>query len=85
MYAADTTVYATIKSEEDRRKFQLDVDAIHLWCTNNFMDLNVSKCCWMSVCRYRKLPPLSLESAYVIGNSVIKSSYKLLEVIMTKT
>lgn len=44
LYADDLKLFSTIATESDCLRLQLNLDALHEWCVENRLDLNVSKC-----------------------------------------
>jgi hypothetical protein len=44
-YADDVKVYREVESTNDAMLLQDDISKVHIWCKNNNMSLNVSKCC----------------------------------------
>lgn len=53
IYADDIKLFRHIKSIEDCKLLQVDLDTFYSWCTNNNLVLNISKCEVMTFCRRR--------------------------------
>jgi hypothetical protein len=43
LFADDLKIYRNIKSAEDCKALQVDIDAVHQWCGENGMELNIQK------------------------------------------
>jgi hypothetical protein len=43
LFADDLKIYRNIKSAEDCRAIQVDIDAVQQWCSENGMELNIQK------------------------------------------
>ena len=80
-YADDTVLYRTINSLHYVNVLQADLNNIALWCQNNFMSLNISKCKLMHITRSRKL----IDTNYVISGQPLEAvkCYKYLGFIVS--
>lgn len=70
LYADDLKLYMEIKSEDDCRALQRDVDAIFEWSVKNRMEFNSSKCYAMTFGRMRR--PICFE--YKLNNFTIEKT-----------
>jgi hypothetical protein len=43
LFADDLKIYRNIKSSEDCKALQVDIDAVRQWCSENGMELNIQK------------------------------------------
>lgn len=55
LYADDVKLYARIDSEVDSENLQSDLDKLGRWCTINKLELNISKCCILTLTKKRDL------------------------------
>ena len=53
IYADDVKLFAEIKSDNDIKKLQSDINSLAFWCSQNGFSLNYSKCSVMSFYRCR--------------------------------
>ena len=62
LFADDISLYRIIRSSLDYLALQEDVSSIAAWVTDNYLALNVDKCCCMLFSKKRQptSPPLSL-------------------------
>ena len=44
LYADDCKIMAQVRTAENVRKLQKDIDSVVAWCKNWLMELNISKC-----------------------------------------
>lgn len=81
MYADDLKIYSSIKVPFDCDMLQNDLDSLHLWCTENKLNLNIAKCSTMTF--YRILNPIYFP--YNINGIVLErvERFKDLGVLMT--
>ena len=66
LYADDSKIYSYVKSREDCKNLQEDIDKIVSWFNRNLMKLNTAKCKVVSYGRE------TIEYGYKIGNLVIE-------------
>jgi hypothetical protein len=43
LFADDLKIYRDMKSAEDCKSLQADIDSVQLWCGDNHMELNIQK------------------------------------------
>lgn len=67
-YADDLKLYSKISSPEDSDLLQHNIDKLTIWCQNNQLVLNISKCCIMTYARKKNLHIFE----YKIANTPIK-------------
>lgn len=81
MYADDLKLFLPVKCLRDCDILQNDLDSLYLWCSQNKLNLNISKCCTMSF--YRILSPIVFP--YNIDGCVLVrvDKFRDLGVIMT--
>lgn len=74
MYADDMKIYKTVRSLSDCKELQSDLDRLCNYCTDNYLDLNVSKCHTMSFTRNKHIIkfPYSLCDEPVISKNECK-------------
>lgn len=51
LFADDVKIFRKIKSHEDVRILQADIDTIHNWCRENLLEMNTNKCNSMTFTR----------------------------------
>lgn len=68
VFADDMKIYRPVKSLEDVRLIQEDLNSIKQWCDQNYMSLNVSKCNHIKFTKNIN----KVESSYLIGSGHIK-------------
>ena len=80
-YADDSTVYKNVSCLQDQAALQEDLRSIELWCHNNRMKLNVSKCTHARITRSSAPIPTSFE---VCGEAIpTQEKFKLLGIWIT--
>ena len=73
LFADDGKIYHKIKSHQDAEDLQSDLDALALWCSLNFLPLNIDKC---KVLRYtNKRDPIKFD--YKLDGKLITVSDKI--------
>ena len=82
LFADDSAVYRRIRSDEDKKTLQKDIDMINMWVTENEMKLNLDKCAIVKFGRKKKVD----EGQYTLGNKQVaqKEGYKYLGVVLNE-
>ena len=70
LFADDTTLYLTIKGEEDSSALQKDLDLLSVWEKKRDMQFNFSKCQVVQVTGSKKNP---VKSEYILHGQVLET------------
>ena len=83
LFADDIALYRIIRSPDDYIFLQSDVNAVSSCLTSKYLNLNISKCCYLLLSRKRchSIPPPNL----TLNNAILArvTSYKYLGVLIT--
>lgn len=75
LYADDLKLFLRIRSMADVLNLQSDLSRISQWCSDNLLDINVSKCCKVSFGKCRNFMLFD----YVINGITLKSNEEKLD------
>lgn len=72
-YADDLKIYKEVTCTEDCLLLQEDVDGLYVWCEENKMNLNISKCCHIKFSRKRN----PAAAGYTIKGETLRETFSL--------
>ena len=67
LFADDCKMMVKINKAEDTTKFQTEINKLIGWCTNNKIELNISKCAILSLSKNES----KTIKAYNMNNSIV--------------
>jgi hypothetical protein len=70
LFADDLKIYRDIKSAEDCKSLQADIDSVQLWCGENHMELNVQK---TRIISFTRKTNSTCFNYFVSGVSILRS------------
>ncbi|XP_075167476.1 uncharacterized protein LOC142239568 [Haematobia irritans] len=75
LFADDWKIYSRVNSFMDTLRLQSDLDAVSLWCSENGLPINVSKCCKVSFSKSNNI----ICSDYFVNSCTVKCSIEVFD------